>query len=158
MTYHPRHDRGFRHGYQSWLTGPVWPFWGGPYLPISPEESSGGYEEASGSEEGLPYAETQKYGVEPQPLDDRWASDAEVKSRNYHSQVNALPLVENPVTVVFKDGRPAERIHNYLMTARMLSVLDGYRREIPVDEIDMTATAKVNREAGVDFMVPGSSP
>jgi hypothetical protein len=57
------------------------------------------------------------------------------------------------VTLVFKDGRPAEHIHNYLLTRTTLYVQDGRRREIPVDELDLAATVKVNHEAGVDFQL-----
>jgi hypothetical protein len=67
------------------------------------------------------------------------------------------PASEEAVTLVFKDGRPPEQIHNYLMTANTLYVGDQRRREIPVDQLDLAATAKVNREAGVDFHLPGAS-
>ena len=62
-----------------------------------------------------------------------------------------------PVTLVFKDGRPPQQIHNYLLTATTLSVLDQRRQEIPVDQIDLAATAKVNRAAGASFALPGGS-
>jgi hypothetical protein len=58
--------------------------------------------------------------------------------------------------VVFKDGRPNEHIHNYLLTATTLSVLDRQRRDIPVDQIDLVATVRMNHEAGVDFSLPGT--
>jgi hypothetical protein len=69
----------------------------------------------------------------------------------------AAPVPELPLTVVFKDGRPPEKIHNYLLTSTTLSVLDQQRRDIPVNQIDLAETAKVNREAGVDFQVPGTA-
>jgi hypothetical protein len=66
------------------------------------------------------------------------------------------PAVENAdaVTLVFKDGRPAEKVHNYALTRTMVYVTDGRRREIPVAALDLTATEKANREAGVDFQLP----
>lgn len=70
----------------------------------------------------------------------------------------ATPPPSTPVTLVFKDGRPPEKIHNFLLTARTLSVLDQHRHDIPVAELDLEQTAKVNREAGVDFQIPGSQP
>jgi hypothetical protein len=69
----------------------------------------------------------------------------------------AEPDPEDAVTLEFKDGRPAEQIHNYLLTRTTLYVQDGRRREIPVDELDLAATTKVNREAGVDFQLPASA-
>jgi len=61
---------------------------------------------------------------------------------------------EAPITLVFRDGRPNEKIHNYMLTATTLSVLDQQRWDIPLDEIDLAATAQVNLEAGVEFAVP----
>ena len=61
---------------------------------------------------------------------------------------------EEPVTLIFKDGRPAEQIHNYVLTPTTIYVGDGRRREIPLDQVDIPATEKANREAGVDFHLP----
>jgi hypothetical protein len=60
----------------------------------------------------------------------------------------------NAVTLVFKDGRPAETIHNYALTRTTLYVTDARHREIPVADLDLAATAKVNRAAGVTFQLP----
>jgi len=60
----------------------------------------------------------------------------------------------DPVTLVFRDGRPPEQIHNYMLSRTTLSVLDGRHREIPVNELDLPATEKANRAAGVDFRLP----
>jgi len=65
------------------------------------------------------------------------------------------PSIEAPVTLVFKDGRPNEQIHNYLLTSSTLSVLDQGRRDIPVDQLDLPATARANRKAGIVFSLPG---
>jgi hypothetical protein len=61
------------------------------------------------------------------------------------------------VTLVFNDGRPPVTIHDYLLTRGTLYVMDRHRSEIPVAELDLPATAKVNREAGIDFKLPGTS-
>lgn len=58
------------------------------------------------------------------------------------------------VTLIFKDGRPPEQIHNYLMTRTTLYVQDEHKRSIPVDQLDIAATAKTNQDAGVDFQIP----
>jgi hypothetical protein len=57
----------------------------------------------------------------------------------------------DPVTLVYNDGRPSEQVYNYVLTRNTLYVLDRGRREIPVDALDMAATERVNRDAGVDF-------
>jgi len=64
---------------------------------------------------------------------------------------------EDAVTLVFKDGRAPEQIHNYVLTGKTLYVGDRQRREIPINELDLTATAKVNHDAGVEFHLPNSS-
>ncbi len=64
---------------------------------------------------------------------------------------------EGAVTLVFKDGRPTEEIHNYMLTRKTLYVQGQRLREIPVDQLDLAATEKVNQEAGVDFRLPGTS-
>lgn len=67
------------------------------------------------------------------------------------------PQGEDALMLMFKDGRPPLEIHNYALTRTTLYVLDQARRDIPVNEIDVAATQKVNRDAGVDFQFPGSS-
>lgn len=64
------------------------------------------------------------------------------------------PLSQDAVTLVFKDGRPDEQIHNYILTRNALYVQDQNRRTIPLEQLDLTATTKVNRQAGVDFEIP----
>jgi hypothetical protein len=66
------------------------------------------------------------------------------------------PLLYDPdaVTLVFKDGRPPETIHNYALTRTTLYVTDGRHRQIPVADLDLAATEKANREAGVMFQLP----
>jgi hypothetical protein len=66
------------------------------------------------------------------------------------------PAIEQAVTLIFKDGRPAEHIHNYLLTPTTLYVGDQHHRAIPTDELDLVATAKANQDAGVDFQLPNS--
>jgi len=64
---------------------------------------------------------------------------------------------EQAVTLIFKDGRPPEQIHNYLLTRTTLFVGDQHRRAIPTDELDLAATAKVNQDEGVDFQLPNAT-
>jgi hypothetical protein len=64
---------------------------------------------------------------------------------------------EAAVTLIFKDGRPAEKIQNFILTRGTLYVGGDHRQEISVNEIDLAATAKVNRDAGVEFQLPVAS-
>jgi hypothetical protein len=67
------------------------------------------------------------------------------------------PLPQAAVTLVFKDGH-SQQVRNYAVTRTTLYVLDdaasGRRPEIPLNQIDVSATEKTNREAGMDFSVP----
>lgn len=67
------------------------------------------------------------------------------------------PSAEDAVTLVFKDGRPSEQIHNYMLTQTTLYVQDQRRHQISVADIDVPATEKVNRDAGIDFQLPAGS-
>jgi hypothetical protein len=71
------------------------------------------------------------------------------------------PEPEAAVTLIFKDGRPTEQIHNYMLTRTTLYVQDEKQaqrlREVPLDQLDLTAMDKVNREAGVDFRPPSAA-
>src|SRR5580704_7668769 len=60
---------------------------------------------------------------------------------------------EDAVTLVFKDGRPPEQIHNYILTRTTLYVRDQRRRDIPLDQLDLAATQKLNHDAGVDLQL-----
>jgi len=66
----------------------------------------------------------------------------------------SVPESEEAITLVFKDGRPPEQIHNYILTRTTLYVRDQYRSDIPIDQLDIAATLRVNRDAGVDFQLP----
>jgi hypothetical protein len=72
------------------------------------------------------------------------------------SQPAPIQPPEEAVTIIFKDGRPPEQIHNYILTRTALYVGGRHQPAIPIDEIDLAATMKVNREAGVDFHLPTS--
>jgi hypothetical protein len=67
------------------------------------------------------------------------------------------PGTEAAVTLVFKDGRPNEQIHNYMLTRSTLYVQEQRMRQIPVADLDLDATQRVNKEAGVDFQLPAGA-
>ncbi len=66
------------------------------------------------------------------------------------------PNSQQAVTLVFNDGRPSMQVHNYMLTPTTVYILDGQRAEIPLSQLDLTATEQVNREAGVDVHFPRS--
>ena len=63
---------------------------------------------------------------------------------------------EEQLTLIFRNGRAPQTMRNYMMDAKVLTDMDPQHFErIPLDEIDLAATAQVNRARGVDFTVPG---
>jgi hypothetical protein len=177
-------DRFHRREY-GWGGTPYWGGWVSPYLPgyfdypwydFGDDSDNSGYDDSQGyadnnageygvspynqDEAGAPYGDPQypqqqPYAPQPYPQP-QYAPQAYAPPSNPAPSASAASS-EGPVTVVFKDGRQPEKIHNYLLTSTMLSVLDQHRQEIPLDQIDLTATTKVNRDAGVDFVLPPSS-
>ena len=61
---------------------------------------------------------------------------------------------EDAVTLFFRDGRPPEQIRNYALTRTTLLITDSRMREIPLAEINLPLTEKVNRALGVEFRLP----
>ncbi|HWE87528.1 MAG TPA: hypothetical protein VG267_21460 [Terracidiphilus sp.] len=60
------------------------------------------------------------------------------------------------VTLVFNDGRPPMQVHSYVLTNSSVLIAEkGHQRVIPVTDLDLPATVAQNREAGVDFKLPG---
>jgi len=156
--------------YVTWYgpgTGWVYPYY--PYYPYYSGYLSPGYWGDSGYGDSTAYPNylaqdgSQDYpgqgygqGYEQQPQEQEpprpsyQAAPAEVHP-------STAPEITETVTLVFKDGRPREQIHNYILSRTMLSVLDEHHRDIPVDQLDLAATRAANRAAGVEFSLPGSS-
>jgi hypothetical protein len=74
-----------------------------------------------------------------------------------YAQRQPEPAPAAVTTLIFKDGRPAQKIQNYMVTRTTLTVIDGPRHhDIPVDDLDIPATVKANRESGVGFQLPAA--
>jgi len=76
----------------------------------------------------------------------------------YQGPSQFAPVHPQPTTVlIFRDGRPPEKVHNYALTGSTLYALDGdLNREIPLALLNLPATVEINRAAGVDFALPVS--
>jgi hypothetical protein len=155
-----RDGRRFPYIYSAW---PAWynpyPFGYGNYLDLD----DGSYDDSSAAQANAPQQNApQDYpedGYGP-PADQAGPALPPWPGPNAQqpAQQPAAPLQNSEaVTLVFNDGHPSEQIHNYLLTPGTLYVLDQHRREIPTNRIDMAATVKANREAGVDFKLPRAS-
>jgi len=137
-------------GYESG-NGDSGPYEVGPYQDGSGVAAEGyGAPAPSGEEQPIPY--TAESATAGSGYEARGAQPSPV------ARTSAVPqpsLYDNDaVTLVFKDGRAPEKIYNYALTRTTLYVTDGRRREIPVAALDLAATEKVNRAAGVRFQLP----
>lgn len=153
---------------------PFLPWWslGYPYFPDYFDDS-GDDDSQSGSDSATsqPYPDNSS-GAYEQPQPDQSAEQPPLYSPGPNSypgpnaqsrpasssyQASAPAEPQTQLTVIFKDGRPPQKIHNYMLTASTLYVLDQRHQEIPVNQIDLAATTQMNRAAGIEFALPGGS-
>ncbi len=109
-----------------------------------------------------PYAEApydQGYPPPPPPGYDQ--EGFPMRAQDIAAQNNAAQndgLDHPPVTLVFNNGRPPEKVSSYVLTGSSIFVAEpGHQRKIPIADLDLPATIEQNREAGVDFELPGGS-
>jgi hypothetical protein len=100
-------------------------------------------------------------GTEPmqgQTFSQTPVADARMPRPAYAGMSTASPEPEQPITVIFKDGRAPKTMQNYMMNSRTLTDLDQQHYEqIPLDQIDIAATEHTNRARGLEFQVPSAS-
>lgn len=129
------------------------------------EGESGAY--APYPDNGAPYADSQQRDYPQSPYtQDPNASQQPSYAQPYrqspypqsYAQAAAPESAEEPLTVIFKDGRASKAMRNYMMTATVLTDVDPQHFErIPLDEIDIPATEHLNRTHGINFEVPGGT-
>ena len=152
--HHPR--RPYRPIYRSGFVYavPQYTGWIGPQYFDYPYDS--------GYDDGTSYSQDSSYtgnGGYAQPDDQGPPPPYEPPAEPVQPSATAASVPENTeaITLVFRDGRASEQIHNYILSRTTLSVLDGRHRDIPVDQLDLAATEKANHEAGIDFRLPNAS-
>jgi hypothetical protein len=156
-----RHDNGRRTtGYR----GPYPYFYGGLVplgygLPFA-YDLAGDSDEQDSANSTPPLAQTgytdQPSGVPADAGSEVAASAPPLFRPMYQGPIVAAPVHPQPATtLIFKDGRPPEQVHNYALTATTLYALDGeMRQEIPLSLLDVPATIAANHATGVDFALP----
>jgi hypothetical protein len=143
-------DTGTDTGQQAQPEGPAGPDYGpeggpqglgGPdYGPQAP------YDQGYGPPPSAPYAQ-QGYPPPPQ-------SNQQNAAQSAAAQNDGLDHPE--LTLIFNDGRPPEKVNSYVLTGSSVFVAEsGHQRVIPIADLNLPATIQQNREAGVDFELPG---
>jgi hypothetical protein len=154
-----------RRSFNNWYTS-IYPGWliGYPYLLDPGFYDWGDNDDAAyGQGDEAPY---QDYGYEP-PAGD-YAGPGEPAQQELPPwpgpgrplaamEPAASPAPEQPLTVYFKGGRSPLTMQNYMMTGKTLTDLDsGHFARIPIDQIDVAETQRVNGAAGLQFQVPAA--
>ena len=161
--FHHHHFRG---------SALVYPYYYGGYAPYAwdyPSDYSGDYPGYTGYIPGTfdaysdaPYAGSpypQQYAPPPGYYAPRSASpppgapQPDSYQRQQSNSRQASDGSAEPTVLVFRDGH-REEIANYAIMGSTLFVLSGPRARIPVAELDVRATERVNQDRGVDFKVP----
>lgn len=148
---------GYRRPYVNTVWN-VWPGWSIPYYLGYPDDFGYDYDDQADDQTQQVQPDQQDayagapYASEPEP----WP--AYPPEQSAVSQTTRAPAPQESVTLIFKDGRQPEQVRNYMVTSSTLYVLDQKRREIPVKDLNLTATANANRDAGVDFQLPPGTP
>lgn len=141
-----------RYPYWGWGYGYPWGWWGYPW------DYGDQYDNSSYAQQYYPQQDygNAYYGQEQQAQIDRLNDEVERlrEERDRQRQAAAPEAKPQPTELVFRDKR-TEEIQNYAVSGQTLWVLTEQRaRKIPLSEIDIAATQKVNEERGVDFEIP----
>jgi hypothetical protein len=165
-----------RRSFEDWYvsTYPTWPGYGYPYV-IDPgfydwgdSDSSAPDNSAYDQSGAAPYSQAPYadygYGAPGETAQEGFQGEmplASAQGQQLAATGTTAPsasVAEQPLTVIFKSGRAPVKIQNYIVTARVLTDLDPRQYEqIPIDQIDVAATQRVNSAAGVGFEIPGAS-
>ncbi|MGC9197724.1 MAG: hypothetical protein ACP5E5_02165 [Acidobacteriaceae bacterium] len=127
---------------------------GASYGPGGPGEPGpfGDYGEAGGGY--YPWPPVPYVGMPSQMMGPEGPSSMPMQQRPAISSGPSL-YDSSAVTLIFNDGRPPEKIHNYALTRTTLYVVAaGKHQQIPVSELNLAATEQVNQQNGVDFQLP----
>jgi hypothetical protein len=99
------------------------------------------------------------FGGEGYPPPPRPAYTSEAYAPGSQNPAPATDGLDHPeVTLVFNDGRPPEKVNSYVLTGSSVFVAEsGHQRVIPIADLNLPATIQQNRDAGVDFELPGGT-
>jgi hypothetical protein len=158
-SYYPRRAVSGRRSYYSYYRYPYrypyagyYPYYGWYSDPLYDGNDQDSYADVSNP---APYAEdySQNSGLQRdvQALNgkiDRLQADVEARN---HPKTEMEPAT----ALVFRD-KHVEEVRNYAISGGMLWVLnDQVAKKIPLAQLDIDATVKMNGDRGVDFQVPG---
>lgn len=143
--------RGFHRHYFPYAGGYYWPYYGLDYPWFSDYDASA-YQQAQPTQPVVVV-------VDPKPGDDRYGDHSFNEARSTPpapSQPAPAAEEQEPTVLVFRDGHK-EEVRNYAIVGQMLWDFSGKgTHKIPLSEIDLDTTRKLNDDRGVDFVLPKS--
>jgi len=150
FVYYYPYGNYYRYGayypYYGWYSG--WPGYQMGYQTDDQNQTADAYADTSNPG---PYRDDSGLQSDVQALSgkiDRLQADVEARNR-------PKPEQEPATALVFRDQH-VEEVHNYAIAGGMLWVLnDEAAKKIPLAQLDLDATVKMNDDRGVDFQVPG---
>ncbi len=143
--------RGFHRHYFPYGGAYYWPYYGSDYPWFSDYDSSA-YQQA-------PPNQPVVVVVDPKSDDDRYGDHSFNEQRSALPQAQAPPAPaeeQEPTVLVFRDGHKQE-VRNYAIIGQMLWDFGAKStHKIPLSDLDLDTTRKLNDDRGVDFVLPRS--
>ncbi len=143
--YYPYYAGYYPYGYYGWYND--------PFFYDTGNEDQDSYASYQAPSYPAPYREDSGVQRDVQTLSgkiDRLQADVEARNRPKTDQEPATALV-------FRDQH-VEEVHNYAIAGGTLWVLNEQAaKKIPLAQLDLPATVKMNDDRGVDFQLPGPS-
>jgi len=143
---------GFRNRYRGWGWG--WPYWGWGWPGYEYDNYSSNYYPSQGYADNYD-ARDPKIAQEQQAEIDRLNDEVARLRDQRESHNTSLSASSSEKTELVFNDKHSEEIQNYAIIGPTLWVLNSDKsRKIPLAELNIPATQKVNDDRGVDFQLP----
>ena len=145
-------ERGFHRHYFPYVGAYYWPYYGWGY-PLFDDYEMGVSQQAYQPNQPVVVV------VDPKSGDDRYGDHSFNEQRSApapQTQAPAAAPEQEPTVLVFRDGHKQE-VRNYAIVGQMLWDLSAKgTHKIPLSDLDLDTTRKLNDDRGVDFVLPKS--
>jgi hypothetical protein len=161
---HPGHSPYFFHHhpyyYRSWPYAGYYGYagYGSPWYYGDDSYSADSYQNYPAYDYSNAYAENDRVQAQIDRLEnevDRLRQEREARESRGSSASQARTKTEaQPTELVFRD-KHTEEVQNYAIVGQTFWILNAEKaRKIPIAQLDIPATRKVNEDRGVDFQLP----
>jgi hypothetical protein len=150
---------GYRYPYYYGYYGSYYPFWWGWNSSSYDDSNQQDYQRATMRQIDDLSQEVQRLRLE-RDQEREQSETAEVRPPAPPAPAKPEPAAKTPtsadlpVILVYMD-KHIEEVKNYAVVGETLWAFGDHTKKIPLMDIDLAATGKLNDERGVDFQVPG---